>query len=266
MPLRIRDYGEAHLKTDDDLFYFLQCATVATPKDPGWGDRAAEEVYALDRFAEYLRFLEKDEWFVLRATSASKTRWTGKVRRRGREWDVELVLKDAYPHVPPACRIPELMHYTDRKVDDASLGVGELVLFDYDTIEEANLNRLVYRTDQVGEKKVEAIRAHLRAANPDVRVTPHPFDVTDGEGLEALSAEVPRCDLVLGCVDSFAVRLFLNAKCVALRVPLIDGGASEDGINGSVHVVIPGKTACYRCNRPALRDPSAGRVTRRDDS
>ncbi len=148
----------------------------------------------------------------------------------------------------------------------ARLGVGELVLFDYDTIEEANLNRLVYRTDQVGEKKVEAIRAHLRAANPDVRVTPHPFDVTDGEGLEALSAEVPRCDLVLGCVDSFAVRLFLNAKCVALRVPLIDGGASEDGINGSVHVVIPGKTACYRCNRPALRDPSAGRVTRRDDS
>ncbi len=87
MPLRIRDYGEAHLKTDDDLFYFLQCATVATPKDPGWGDRAAEEVYALDRFAEYLRFLEKDEWFALRATSASKTRWTGKVRRGGREWE-----------------------------------------------------------------------------------------------------------------------------------------------------------------------------------
>src|SRR5881296_1067208 len=138
----------------------------------------------------------------------------------------------------------------------ARLGVGDLVLFDYDTVEEANLNRLVYRTDQVGEKKVEAIRDHLKAANPDVRVTSYPHDVTDGGGLKALLEEIPSCDLVLGCVDSFAVRIFLNAKCVDLRVPFIDGGASEDGVNGSVHVVIPGKTACYRCNRPAMKDTS----------
>ena len=123
MPLRIRDYGEAHLKTDDDLFYFLQCATVATPGEPAWTDRAAEEVYALDRFIEYLRFLEKNEWISIRPTSAAKSRWTGKVRNAGKEWDIELVLKDSYPHVPPACRIPELMHYTDRKVDDGVLGL-----------------------------------------------------------------------------------------------------------------------------------------------
>ena len=147
----------------------------------------------------------------------------------------------------------------------ARLGVGELALFDYDRVEEANLNRLVYRTDQVGEMKVEAIREHLRAANPDVRVTSYPFDVTDGKGLEALLEEIPKDDLVLGCVDSFAVRLFLNAKCVADRVPFIDGGASEDGVNGSVQVVIAGKTACYRCNRPALKEASAIRPTRRED-
>jgi len=123
MPLRIRDYGETHLKTDDDLFYFLQCATVATPGEPAWSDRAAEEVYALDRFIEYLRFLEKNEWISIRPTSAAKSRWTGKVRNAGKEWDIELVLKDSYPHVPPACRIPELMHYTDRKVDDGVLGL-----------------------------------------------------------------------------------------------------------------------------------------------
>jgi hypothetical protein len=123
MPLRIRDYGEAHLKTDDDLFYFLQCATVASPKEPAWKDRAAEEVYALDRFVEYLRYLEKNEWFAIRPTSPAKTRWTGKVVYGGQSWDMELVLKDAYPLVPPACRIPELMHSTDRKVDDATLGL-----------------------------------------------------------------------------------------------------------------------------------------------
>ena len=148
----------------------------------------------------------------------------------------------------------------------ARLGVGELVLFDYDTVEEANLNRLVYTTDQVGKKKVDAIRGHLKAANPDVRVTSYPHDVTDGAGMAAILEEIPICDLVLGCVDTFAVRLFLNAKSVEARVPFIDGGASEDGVNGSVHVVIPGKTACYRCNRPALKDASAVRPTRREES
>ena len=123
MPRMVRDYGEKYLRMEDDLFYFLQCATVASPKEPAWKDRAAEERYALDRFVEYLKLLEGDEWIAIRPTSAAATRWTGKVRHGGREWDAELVLKDSYPHVPPACRIPELMHYTDRKVDDGVLGL-----------------------------------------------------------------------------------------------------------------------------------------------
>ena len=148
----------------------------------------------------------------------------------------------------------------------ARCGVGSLALFDYDTLEAANLNRLVYRQSQVGQPKVKAITAHLREANPEVAVTTYPHDVTDGKGFLGLRAELKRCDLVLGCVDTFAVRLFLNAQCVAARVPLVDGGASNDGINGSVHVVLPGKTPCYRCNRPALKDTAEQRPTRRDDS
>ena len=148
----------------------------------------------------------------------------------------------------------------------ARCGVGSLALFDYDTVEAANLNRLVYRTSQVGMPKVKAITEHLREANPDVRVTGYPHDVTDGRGLKGLLKELGACDLVLGCVDSFPVRLFLNARCVAAGVPLVDGGASQDGVNGSVHVVIPGRTPCYRCNRPALQETAVVRATRRDDS
>lgn len=119
----VRDYGDAHLRTEDDLFYFLQCATVASPKEPAWPDRAAEERYALHKFSEYLRYLEKDEWFTLAPTGEAATRWSGKVRYGGKEWTLEIAFKDAYPHVPPAARIPELMHYTDRKLDDPVLGL-----------------------------------------------------------------------------------------------------------------------------------------------
>lgn len=131
-------------------------------------------------------------------------------------------------------------------------GMGELVIIDYDTLEEANLNRLVYDSSQIGVKKVDALEAHLKKANPDVTIVGHPFDITDGKGYDVFVEEVGKSDVVLGCVDTFQVRLFMNSQCVKARKPLVDGGASTDGINGSVHVVIPGKTPCFRCNRPVL--------------
>lgn len=135
-------------------------------------------------------------------------------------------------------------------------GIGDLVLIDYDTLEEANLNRLIYDSSQVGMKKVDALEGHLKRANPEVRIEGYPFDITDGKGYDIFVEQVASSDVVLGCVDTFQVRLFMNSQCLKARKPLVDGGASTDGINGSVHVVIPGKTPCFRCNRPVLTEAS----------
>jgi ubiquitin-like modifier-activating enzyme 5 len=143
-------------------------------------------------------------------------------------------------------------------------GVGTIVLMDYDTLEEANLNRLIYETSHVGKKKVDALESHLKKANPDVTVVAHPFDITDGKGFDLFVEEVGRCDVMLGCVDTFQVRLFMNSQCVKARKPLIDGGASIDGVNGSVHVVIPGETPCFRCNRPVMDDKAQAEVRKVD--
>lgn len=137
----------------------------------------------------------------------------------------------------------------------ARVGIGELALMDYDKLEEANLNRLIYNVDQVGMPKVDALKEYLLKANPDVKIETHPYDITDGKGYDSFISEVTKCDIVFGCVDTFQVRLFINSQIVKAMKPLIDGGASNDGINGSVHVVIPGKTACYRCNRPMVEEP-----------
>jgi ubiquitin-like modifier-activating enzyme 5 len=147
----------------------------------------------------------------------------------------------------------------------ARCGVGELALMDYDTLEEANLNRQIYDTSQIGTPKVDALKDHIRRANPDVAITTHPWDITDGEGFDAFMGEVREADLILGCVDTFHVRMFMNAKCVPAKRTLIDGGASQDGVNGSVHVIIPGVTPCYRCNRP-LATEEAPAPHPRDDS
>ena len=108
---------------EDDLFYFLQCSTVASPGDENWKERVKEELYALSKFSEFLKYLEGNEWFKLEPTSAEARSWVGHVRFDKRKFGMEMVLKDSYPHTPPAVRIPELMMYTDRKVDDDLLGL-----------------------------------------------------------------------------------------------------------------------------------------------
>jgi hypothetical protein len=121
-PRRIVDrYATA--RGEDDLFYFLLCATNASPQDEDWRSRAKEELYSLDRYFDYLRYLEKSNWIELTPTGDSLTRWRGTVRHGKHAWPMEVILKDAYPEIPPACRIPELMHFTDRKVDDEVLGL-----------------------------------------------------------------------------------------------------------------------------------------------
>jgi ubiquitin-like modifier-activating enzyme 5 len=132
------------------------------------------------------------------------------------------------------------------------VGVGRLVLFDYDKLEMANMNRLIYKPSQVGKYKVDAIREYLLEISQDVDIVTYGNDITSGEGYKAFYEELDKCDIVFGCVDTFGVRLFMNSKCVDKGKAFIDGGASLDGIRGSVQVVIPQKTACYRCHHHTL--------------
>jgi sulfur carrier protein ThiS adenylyltransferase len=54
----------------------------------------------------------------------------------------------------------------------ARVGVGQLVIADFDVVEPSNLNRQQYFVDQLGEFKVDALAATLKRINPYVAVTP----------------------------------------------------------------------------------------------
>ena len=47
-------------------------------------------------------------------------------------------------------------------------GIGKLLMFDYDTVEIANMNRLFFRPEQAGMTKTAASRQTLTEINPDV--------------------------------------------------------------------------------------------------
>ena len=79
----------------------------------------------------------------------------------------------------------------------ARSGVGTLVISDFDIIEENNLNRQYYFTDQVGMLKTIALRDNIARINPETIVFAHQIKLD--------SANIPvvfeGCDIVIEAFD-----------------------------------------------------------------
>lgn len=63
-------------------------------------------------------------------------------------------------------------------------GIGRLLLFDYDKVELANMNRLFFQPHQSGLSKVEAAAQTLRNINPDVEIFTYNYDITKIENFD----------------------------------------------------------------------------------
>jgi sulfur carrier protein ThiS adenylyltransferase len=79
----------------------------------------------------------------------------------------------------------------------ARVGVGALVLADFDVVEPSNLNRQQYFIDQVGMKKTEALAANLRRVNPYVAIEMRDLVLTRQNIPEVFAG----CDALAECFD-----------------------------------------------------------------
>ncbi|MDE0285229.1 MAG: ThiF family adenylyltransferase, partial [Gammaproteobacteria bacterium] len=67
----------------------------------------------------------------------------------------------------------------------AAGGVGHIILTDFDHVDLSNLQRqILYKTTDIGRLKVEAGADHLRALNPDVKLTLIERALTEDELLD----------------------------------------------------------------------------------
>jgi len=124
----------------------------------------------------------------------------------------------------------------------ALVGIGDLFVIDYDTIDDTNLSRSVlFRPRDQGKLKVQVARAAIQDLNPDVRVTALAGNVMTDLGL-ALFKEM---DVVIGCLDNREARLWVNRCCWKVGTPWVDGGIQE--ISGVVKVFVPPDSPCYEC-------------------
>lgn len=63
-------------------------------------------------------------------------------------------------------------------------GIGKLILFDYDKVELANMNRLFFQPHQSGLSKVEAAAETLKSINPDVEIVTHNYNITSVDSFD----------------------------------------------------------------------------------
>ncbi|OAE21811.1 hypothetical protein AXG93_2550s1500 [Marchantia polymorpha subsp. ruderalis] len=101
-------------------------------------------------------------------------------------------------------------------------GIGRLLLYDYDTVELANMNRLFFQPHQAGMTKTDAAVQTLTGINPDVVLESYTQNITTVEGFNKFMGSLTRnmkgerldgksgVDLVLSCVDNYEARMVVN--------------------------------------------------------
>lgn len=96
----------------------------------------------------------------------------------------------------------------------ARCGVGTLTIADYDIVEEPNLNRQYYFTDQVGQMKTVALKENISRVNPDVIVITHQKRLDRINIPEIFSG----CNIIVEAFDSSEMKEML-VETVQTKMP-----------------------------------------------
>jgi len=107
----------------------------------------------------------------------------------------------------------------------ARLGIGELVLVDFDIVKEENLNRLVgVRREELGKPKIKYAARICRQASTAAPFKVRTFrgSVSERDGLKHLLD----ADIIMNAADSAFVRQVLDHVSYAYAIPVIDGGTT----------------------------------------
>jgi len=82
------------------------------------------------------------------------------------------------------------------------LGIGRLVLIDYDIIEEENLNRQYYFTNQIGMNKIDAIKENIEKINPNIKLELYKIKLKKGN----ISNYFENVDVIIEALDDAKIK------------------------------------------------------------
>lgn len=136
------------------------------------------------------------------------------------------------------------------------MGVGELIVVDYDHVEKKNLNRILNTTqaDAIGSAlKVDVFKSIAARIRPATRVRSIPRDICTRDAIVA----VAEADIVFSCVDSLEARHICDRIAAAMLQPLFDVGVTipvRTPARGMVISNVSGRVDYVQPGGPTLGD------------
>jgi len=103
----------------------------------------------------------------------------------------------------------------------ARIGVGKLIIADFDKIEMSNLNRQYYFYDQVGKYKAETLKANIKLINPFTDIEAHVIKL-EPKDIVSLYKD---CDVIVEAFDKAEMKqMIIETVLAALpSKPLVCG-------------------------------------------
>lgn len=125
---------------------------------------------------------------------------------------------------------------------------GCITVTDVDTVSKANLtDQVLYQAEDVSRAKAPTAARALRTINPAAQIhalterfDPETETIFDSSFFNSIAG-------VFSAVDTSSSRLYLDARCVSYRRPMVDGG--KHGTKGSVQVFVPFQSEMYASTR-----------------
>jgi molybdopterin/thiamine biosynthesis adenylyltransferase len=100
----------------------------------------------------------------------------------------------------------------------ARMGIGTLVVVDYDVFDETNLNRQALSSmETLGKPKPEAAAVTVSSINPGVKVIPCQVKLDSSNAPEILAGS----DVAVDALDNVQDRFLLERTAKKLRIPLV---------------------------------------------
>lgn len=115
----------------------------------------------------------------------------------------------------------------------ARIGVGKIIIADFDYVRRKNLNRQYFFYEQTGQKKVFAIEDNILFINPTVKVKPHDLKLN----AENIPAVFKKCDVIIEAFDLAEMKQMIieTVQSEMPDIPLIVGsGMAGWGDNNSI--------------------------------
>lgn len=134
----------------------------------------------------------------------------------------------------------------------ACVGVGEMLLLDFDRVELSNLNRQVlYGENEIGRFKAEAAADRLAQFNSSIALDPR-VQKLDSE--EAVAEAIDGYDVVIDAADwpAHDMERWINSACFAARIPFI-AMSHFPPVARVGPMYVPGVTGCFVCQEIGYR-------------